>query len=127
MKQPAMKPGNEGFVLRAGDTLMAPRDVPHQLRYSGNIENHYLLMFSPSGFEEFLMATAVLAPDNAADPTDPPPITIRNVHELAAGLGIHFRQRQLSTALERHGVALYLKGCDRESPTACVSMVGDDC
>ena len=42
--------GDEVFVLRAGDTLMAR---PHQLRNSGNVENHYLLMFSPSGFEEF--------------------------------------------------------------------------
>ena len=46
--------GDEVFVLKAGDTLIAPRDTPHQLRNSGNAENHYLLMFSPSGFEEFL-------------------------------------------------------------------------
>ena len=59
--------GEEVFILSAGDTLMAPRDIPHQLRNSGNVENHYLLMFSPSGFEEFLMATAVPAPDNAAN------------------------------------------------------------
>jgi hypothetical protein len=47
-------------------------------------------MFSPSGFEEFLMATAVPAPDNAASPTEPPAVTIWNVHELAAGYGIQF-------------------------------------
>jgi len=82
--------GDEVFILRAGDTLMAPRDIPHQLRNSGNVENHYLLMFSPSGFEEFLMATAVPAPDNAAAPTEPPAVTIQNVHELAASYGIHF-------------------------------------
>ena len=33
--------GDEVFVLRAGDTLMAR---PHQLRNSGNVEYHYLLM-----------------------------------------------------------------------------------
>ena len=46
--------GEETFVLREGDTLMAPRDIPHQLRNSGNIANHYLLVFSPSGIEGFL-------------------------------------------------------------------------
>ena len=29
-----------------------PRDIPHQLRNSASGENHYLIMFSPSGFEE---------------------------------------------------------------------------
>src|SRR5262249_29260994 len=37
--------GDEVYVLRAGDTLIAPRDIPHQLRNSGNVENHYLLLF----------------------------------------------------------------------------------
>jgi quercetin dioxygenase-like cupin family protein len=82
--------GDETFVLRAGDTLMAPRDIPHQLRNSGNSENHYLLLFSPSGFEEFLKATAVPAPDNAVAPTEPPAIAVRNVLELAADYGIRF-------------------------------------
>src|SRR5215467_14472551 len=61
----------ETFVLRPGDTLLAPRDIPHELRNSGNTTNHYLLVFSPSGFEEFIMATAVPAPDNAVAPTEP--------------------------------------------------------
>jgi quercetin dioxygenase-like cupin family protein len=82
--------GDETFVLRAGDTLMAPRDIPHQLRNSGNSENHYLLLFSPSGFEEFLRATAVPAPDNAVAPTEPPAVAVRNVLELAADYGIRF-------------------------------------
>jgi mannose-6-phosphate isomerase-like protein (cupin superfamily) len=51
--------GGEVFVLRAGDCLMAPRDIPHQLRNPANVENHYLLMFSPPGFDEFLRVTAV--------------------------------------------------------------------
>jgi hypothetical protein len=37
-----------------------------------------------------LMATAVPAPDNAAAPTEPPAVTIRNVHELAVSYGIQF-------------------------------------
>jgi mannose-6-phosphate isomerase-like protein (cupin superfamily) len=88
--------GEEIFILKAGDTLMAPRDIPHQLRNSGNTENQYLLIFSPSGFEEFLKVTAVPAPDNAVAPTerqlrvDDPSIAIQNVHQLAADYGIQF-------------------------------------
>ena len=29
--------GDEIFILRPGDSLMAPRDIPHQLRNSGNV------------------------------------------------------------------------------------------
>ena len=82
--------GDEAFILRPGDSLMAPRGIPHQLRNSGDVENHYLLVFSPSGFEEFLTLTAVPAPDNAAAPTKPPAIPVQNVHELATGFGILF-------------------------------------
>ena len=78
------------FVLRGGDSLIAPRDIPHQVRNSGSTENHYLLIFSPSGFEEFIMATGVPAPDNADAPTEPPAVAVRNVHELAASYGILF-------------------------------------
>lgn len=88
--------GGKAFVLRAGDSLMAPRDIPHQIRNSGGTENHYLLIFSPSGLDEFLMATAVPAPGNAAAPNElqleagDPSIAIQNVHKLATEYGIVF-------------------------------------
>jgi len=88
--------GDEVYVLKEGDTLMAPRNIPHELRNSGSIANHYLLMFSPAGFEKFVMATALPAPANAVAPTAPqlqggdPSIAIQNVHRLAAEYGIIF-------------------------------------
>jgi quercetin dioxygenase-like cupin family protein len=88
--------GEQIFVLKAGDSLMAPRDIPHQLRNSGSTTNHYLLVFSPSGFEEFVMATALPAPDDAVAPTEPQlqgeelSIAIQNVHKLATEFGILF-------------------------------------
>jgi hypothetical protein len=72
------------------------RDIPHQLRNSGTLENHYALMFSPSGFEEFVMAAAVPAPHNAVAPTGrqlqdgDPSISIQKVHKLATEYGILF-------------------------------------
>ena len=82
--------GEKTFVLRPGDTLLAPRDIPHELRNSGDATNHYLLVFSPSGFEEFITATAVPAPDNAVAPTEPPAAAVENVHKLATDYGIVF-------------------------------------
>ena len=82
--------GGEVFTLRAGETLIAPRNIPHQLRNSGKIDNHYLIMFSPAGFEDFLIATSVPAPDDAVAPTEPPAVAVRNVFELAAAYGIQF-------------------------------------
>jgi mannose-6-phosphate isomerase-like protein (cupin superfamily) len=80
--------GGESFTLRAGDCLMAPRNIPHRLRNPGKVENHYLLMFSPPGFDEFLQVTAIPAPGNAV--TGPPPVATRNVREVAADYGIFF-------------------------------------
>jgi quercetin dioxygenase-like cupin family protein len=70
--------GEEVFVLKEGDALMAPRGIPHQLRNSGNAENHYLLVFSPSGIENFFRAMAVPAPNDAAAPTKPPVVAVQN-------------------------------------------------
>jgi len=47
-------------------------------------------MFSPAGFEEFLVATSLPAPDDAVAPTEPPAVAVRNVFELAADYGIRF-------------------------------------
>src|SRR5215470_13245019 len=82
--------GDELFTLRAGETLIAPRNIPHRLRNSGIVPNHYLIMFSPAGFEEFLKATSVPAPDDAVAPTQPPAVAVQNVFELASDYGIQF-------------------------------------
>jgi hypothetical protein len=63
---------------------------PPPLRNSGKAQNHYLIMFSPSGFEEFLKVTVVPAADNAVAPRsapinqerlwESPAVAARNVH-----------------------------------------------
>ena len=88
--------GDEVFVLKAGDTLIAPRNIPHELRNSGSTTNHYLLVFSPAGFENFVMATALPAPANAVAPTERQlqgeelAVAVQNVHRLATEYGIVF-------------------------------------
>ena len=81
---------NAGTSVLAVLGKLAPRDIPHQLRNPGDIANHYLIVFSPSGFEEFLKVTAVPAPVDAAAPTEPPAVAVRNVHDLAARFSIPF-------------------------------------
>jgi len=89
---------DEVFVLKVGDSLMAPRNIPHEIRNSGNGENHFVVVFSPSGFEDFVMATAIPAPANAPAPTqgqlqaadEDPAITFQNVQRLATPYGVVF-------------------------------------
>jgi len=81
---------DEAYLLKRGDTLIAPRGIPHQLRNCGDVEAHYLLVFSPAGFEEFLDITGVPAPARAAAPTAPHPTPVRNVLALAGEYGIRF-------------------------------------
>ena len=81
--------GEKVFILTEGDTLLAPRDIPHQLRNSGSVENQFscVLTFLLEGL---VKETAIPAPDNAVAPTKPPAVAIRNVHELATDYGILF-------------------------------------
>jgi hypothetical protein len=82
--------GDGVFLLGPGDCLMAPRDIPHELRNPGSVDNHYLLLFSPSGFDEFLRATAFPAADDADSASETAPIAVPNVREIAADYGILF-------------------------------------
>jgi quercetin dioxygenase-like cupin family protein len=81
---------DQGFLLRPGDTLFAPRNIPHEIKNTGAAENRFLLIFSPAGFENFIDATAVPAPGGAPAPTEPPKVAVQNVMELAASYGIQF-------------------------------------
>jgi hypothetical protein len=60
------------------------------LRNPANVENYYLLIFSPPGFDEFLRVTAVPMPENAVDAVELIPVAVRNVREVAADYGIFF-------------------------------------
>lgn len=41
--------GTERFVLKAGDSLFAPRQVPHTFAYLGETEGRLLCTFQPAG------------------------------------------------------------------------------
>lgn len=57
----AFEVGNEKFVLKPGDTLFAPRLVPHVWAYVGDKPGTLLLALQPAGsFEEFLMKSCAM-------------------------------------------------------------------
>jgi quercetin dioxygenase-like cupin family protein len=81
---------NQGFLLQPGDTLLVPRNTPHQIKNTGTAENRFLRVFSPAGFENLMDATAIPAPEGAPAPTEPPKVAVQNLMEIAASYGIHF-------------------------------------
>ena len=53
--------GNEKFVLRPGDSLFAPRMIPHVWAYTGNKPGTLLLAIQPAGsLEEFFMKSCAM-------------------------------------------------------------------
>jgi len=57
----AFEVGDEKFVLRPGDTLFAPRMVPHVWAYVGDKPGTLLIAIQPAGsFEEFIIKSCAL-------------------------------------------------------------------
>ena len=58
----AFEVGDEKFILRPGDSLFAPRMVPHVWAYVGEHPGTLLLALQPAGtFEEFFMKSCAMA------------------------------------------------------------------
>ena len=61
--------GQERFTLKAGDSLLAPRKVPHVWAYTGNTSGRLLITFTPAGRMEAFFREVAKA--NAMPPQDP--------------------------------------------------------
>lgn len=52
--------GDQRLVLKAGDSVLGPRGIPHTFAAPEGKPSHMLIAFSPAGkMEDFLRATAV--------------------------------------------------------------------
>jgi quercetin dioxygenase-like cupin family protein len=60
--------GDEQHILRAGESVLAPRGVPHTLRV-GHRDARWLVTSTPAGFEDFVRAVGSTEPQ----PTLPSP------------------------------------------------------
>lgn len=58
-----------GKTIRAcqGDTLFAPRDIPHTYRYVGKTPGRLLTVITPAGFEGFFEEIGALSPQQQQD------------------------------------------------------------
>ena len=56
--------GDEKHVLRAGESILAPRGVPHTLRV-GDRDARWLVTSTPAGFEAFIRAVGSTEPQAA--------------------------------------------------------------
>ena len=70
--------GDETHVVRAGESILAPRGVPHTLRV-GDTEARWLVTSTPAGFEGFVRAIG----------TPEPPTTMPDPEELARVAAVH--------------------------------------
>jgi len=53
--------GESRFEASAGHTLFAPRGIPHGFTVSSPEPAHYLIVYSPAGFEEFIRESSTPA------------------------------------------------------------------
>ena len=58
---------------KPGTTILAPRDVPHQVRVGPHQAVHYLVLYAPAGFEGFIRETSKQARELTLPPPDAPP------------------------------------------------------
>ena len=73
--------------LRAGESIFLPRNVPHQLLNESVEPAHYLLLCTPSGFEDFLAAGGSLLPPGT-EPKPPSREDIERMRNAAPVFGI---------------------------------------
>ncbi|MGE5334837.1 MAG: cupin domain-containing protein, partial [Nitrososphaerota archaeon] len=64
-----MQVGQERFVLHPGDSLFAPRRIPHVWAHVGNARGRILVTFMPAGTMEAFFHEVTKA--NAMPPQDP--------------------------------------------------------
>ncbi|MFZ0545726.1 MAG: cupin domain-containing protein [Candidatus Promineifilaceae bacterium] len=61
--------GQEKFILKPGDSLLAPRKVPHVWAYTGGTQGRMLIVFTPAGKMESFFREVTKG--NAMPPQDP--------------------------------------------------------
>ncbi len=59
--------GGETFVAKAGDTIFAPRGIPHTYRYIGSGQGRLTCVITPAGFEGFFERISGMTPEEQQD------------------------------------------------------------
>jgi mannose-6-phosphate isomerase-like protein (cupin superfamily) len=80
--------GQESFVLRAGQSYFAPRNIPHRLRNRASRAARALLINTPGTFDEFVRQAGVPPADAAALAGPPDPESVQHILMLAESFGV---------------------------------------
>ncbi len=65
--------GDQVFMLKAGESYFAPRDVPQRPRNVGHVPARALLVTTPGGFDEFIESAGVRLDAGKPLPAPAPP------------------------------------------------------
>src|SRR2546428_693692 len=76
--------GEKTHVVGAGATVLAPRDVPHGFTVTSPQPVHYLIVYTPGGFEGFVMSPSRPAMEATLPPPPESPPTPEQIDELTA-------------------------------------------
>ncbi len=74
-------------VVRAGEALLLPRGIPHQLMNASGRPNRYLLLCTPAGFEHFVAEAGQRRPAGS-QPAPPSPEDTGRLRDAAPRFGI---------------------------------------
>ncbi|MGE7989954.1 cupin domain-containing protein [Pseudomonas sp. NPDC089554] len=81
--------GQHVFTLHAGESYFAPRNVQQRLRNIGKVPARALVVGTPGGFDQFVMAAGTpLIPGVPRDTTPPTPERMQQILVLAQQHGI---------------------------------------
>ena len=74
--------GDKQFVAKKGETIFAPRGIPHTYRYLGKTPGRLMCIITPAGFEGFFEEIGALSPQKQQE--------IPHVMEIAKQFGLEF-------------------------------------
>ena len=72
------------YVGGAGATILAPRDVPHGFTVTSSQPVRYLILYTPAGFEGFIMQSSQPALQATLPPPPQSPPTQEQIEQLTA-------------------------------------------
>jgi quercetin dioxygenase-like cupin family protein len=74
--------GGKTITARSGDTLFAPRDIPHSYHCTGKAGGKLMVVLTPAGFENFFAEIGAMSPEQQQD--------LPRVIEIAQKFGLEF-------------------------------------
>lgn len=80
--------GDDQFVLKAGESGLLPRHVPHTFRVLSK-EARWLVYITPGGFEDYFRTLGRPAESMGCDP-NPPQVDLAAASQAAVNLGVRF-------------------------------------